>query len=705
VRLDLRRLRALFPILLLVGVQNCAVFAGDLPAHDFVITSQRAALQIYPDANAIACVDTLTIRPIAKNLHSIGLSFLPIYKIDYLQRDGNKTDYRQSHDTLLVSDTPDDREFQITISYYGIFNFESDFAGISEKEAVLHEKAAFPGGTQRLTFSRVAITVPKSWRAEAAGRLVAQRSSADSATFVWEESLPLSSSGWICAGEWRTEQHVDGNPPITVYRAADDTVKSTDLATLVQKIVGFYGKEFLPYRFPKLDIVEVGDWVAGRAVLAVASPSMILVKRMAFETDDQFNRVENVLPHEIAHQWWPLTVYADEADAALLSEGLCEYSARLFNESRGTLSVRDTLDHHPLLRPLLVDAMNGTDVPLHQDVDLRSVQTHYVKGSYVHHMLRNLLGNSVYIRVLQAYALNYQNKETDGAVFEQLAEKVSGKRLGWFFDEWTNTTKIPRLKLYNVHARQDSAGWKTNGRVRIVGYDQFTTFADVGVMSGNDTVLQRIWLGNTNVMESADSGEYRNDAGFSTHTTGKPVRAVLDPGGNTLKLLNLPARFSDLRQPGSGLMIVGTLNEADHLLSIARHDSAGMARVGWRMTIVDDTSVTLASLQRQTVLLYGSPKDNSQLSQLQQKFPYSFRGDSVVVNNESVFDSSLALLQAIENPFQPHGLMIWIAPLSERAFPELQPYDASWVVLRGKEEISSGVFPADNEDTEVTIKE
>ena len=671
----------------------------------FLITSHRASLQIYSESNAISCIDTITVRPLDKRARKLSLGFIQVYKIDYLYVNGSRASFRQHGDSLAITDVPTDKEFTIIISYFGTLSFESDFAGISPTQAVLFENAVLPSNSEKLDYVRLAITVAKTWQAVAAGRLTRTISSGDSTTFVWESKEQLPSLGWICAGEYDVNHDSAGSPPISIYRMTDDSTKTTQLAETIRKILTFYSKIYVPYRFPKLDIVEVEDWVGGRNVLAIASPSVILVKRMAFETTDKFNRVENVLPHELAHQWWPLTIYAADEDAALLSEGMCEYSARLYHESAGGLGVRDSLVHHPLLRPLLVAAMEGRDVPMRGKVDLRTIQTHYLKGSYVHHMLRNIIGDAAYMNLLHRFAGEYREKETNADLFEKVAEEVSGDSLSWFFDQWTEKKAIPHLKVYAAHASEDSSGWITRGRVRVIRYDKFTTYADVAVETPADTPVSRVWLGYANALTKTDStDEYHNDVPFAIHSKGKPATVTLDPGGNTLKLQNLPARFSDLRSAGSGLMIVGSLLHADHLLGLARKDSAAMTRYGWTITIKTDSEITLQDLQQPTVILYGTRGENSRVEQVEKKFPYGFRHDSVEIRGEVLFDSSLALMQAIENPYLSHGFLGWVAPLSVKAFPELFPFDASWVLQRGKEQISSGVFDLEDEDISVRVK-
>jgi hypothetical protein len=442
----------------------------------------------------------------------------------------------------------------------------------------------------------------------------------------------------------------------------------------------------------------------------------VMIKKLALRTDDRFNRYTAILPHEVAHQWWPLTVFSGAEDAAFLSEGMCDYSALLYDEARGVHSTRDSLGHHPLLRPLLLRVEKGLDVALKGKADLRALPTHYLKAAYVHHMLRHILADSVFFRLYRECARRFETRQFNLEDFQRLAEELSGRKLDWFFQQWVTKRGLPRIKIYNVVAAPAGERWVTRGRVRIVGYDKYTVYADVGVHSSSGTVTTSVWLG----MDS--TGRYRNDVSFEVITPERPDRAILDPDGSLLRQQKLPVKFSDVREPSDGLIVVGTLKHADHLMDLAQKDSAEMAGGSWSVTIKRDRAVTLRDLQQERVFLYGTASENSVAADLAPRFPIGFRGDSVVLarglrqgaftpvrdsilsGGEAIFDSSLALLQCIESPYLPRGLLAWIAPLSELAQPSLLPFDASWTLIRGKEEMGSGTWEVRDEENVVEIR-
>lgn len=672
--------------------------AQDRNGGKLVVTAHRAELQLFPSTNALRCIDTLSIRPDPPGTSTITLRLLPVYTVDEVSARGRKLDFEQTSGGIEIRGVPRDSTFEVVVTYSGDLSFRSDFTRMTTEQAVLREEEILPNGPDALQFVRFSIVVPGDWDAITVGRLVSRTASEGSTQFVWECDQPIPSIGWICAGKFFKASGTEGAVPIDVEFFPQDSSSARKVLDLTGKVLKYYSAQFTPFRFPKLSIVEVDDWVAGRNVLAVASPSFIMVKRFAFETTDKFNQVQSILPHEIAHQWWPSTVFVGQDDIAFLSEGLCEYSAKLYDEASGAATLRDSLGHHPLLRSLIMRVSNGKDMPLHQKADLRTLPTHYLKASYVHDMLRHIVGDSVFFRLCKEFARRFNLKPAALSDFQHLAEELSGKELTWFFDQWVNGKGIPRLKIYNVKATPQSGGWSTQGRVRVVGYDKFTTFVEVGIDDSTETRKTTVWIG------SDSSKVYHNDVPFEVFSSHKPKRALLDPDGEVLKIQKLPVKLGDLREPSDGIMIVGSLQHQGYLLSLAQRDSAEMDNAGWSLTIRPDTSVSLGDLQNERVFLYGRASENRIAGNLEGKFPIRFNGDSVIIEKEPLFDSSLTLTQIIENPFVAQGLLCWIAPLSARARPSLQPLDDSWVLTRDHEKIASGTWEVTDPDLVVGIR-
>lgn len=679
----------------------CCLFklsAAESRDSTYETISHKVRLNLNPYSSQMTCEDTITLRLIEPSVEIITLKLFPVFIVDRIQSKGKDVQYSHEREILSISDFETDSIITFEIQYRGQFPKRTEFSELTTERAVLRSEEILPNGPIAFQFIRLSISVPSDWETISVGRLISKESTIDSSTFVWEFDKPLPTIGWICAGKFWRKDILLQDYSISVFLDEDDSTSAESILSLSKDVLSFYSEKFIPYRFPSFSIVEVDDWIAGSNVLAIASPSFIMVKKTAFTTKDKFNQVQSILAHEIAHQWWPLSVFIQEEDAAFLSEGMCEYSSHIYNEKFGTMTQRDSLQNHPLLRPLLLRVQQGKDVPLRQKADLRATPTQYLKAGYVHNMLRQMLGDDKFLELYREYALHFKERKASFEDFQNLAEQKYGQSLSWFFDQWLTKKGVPRLKIYNVKSVPKETNWLTRGRVRLVGYEKYSTFVDIAVELPNGEAATRIFVGTDSL------GKYQNDVPFEIITIEKPKRARLDPLSNILKIQKLPAKLTDLRDPADGLMIIGTIQNYQHLLQLARRDSIEMERGGWAISIKPDTGISLVDLQRERVIIYGKESENRIAAEQQTKFPLGFINDSLMIKGELLYDSLLALIQIIDNPFVAQGMMIWVAPLSEKSVPELFPYDASWILLRGKEEIASGAWEVKDEDLVIDIK-
>jgi hypothetical protein len=74
----------------------------------------------------------------------------------------------------------------------------------------------------------------------------------------------------------------------------------------------------------------------------------------------------------------------------------------------------------------------------------------YRKGGWVLHMLRSVVGDETFFAILDAYRVRFEYLAATTEDLRAVAEDVSGRNLGWFFDQW----------VYNGGAPAYSYGWQ-----------------------------------------------------------------------------------------------------------------------------------------------------------------------------------------------------------------------------------------------------
>ena len=151
------------------------------------------------------------------------------------------------------------------------------------------------------------------------------------------------------------------------------------------------------------------------------------------------------IAHEIMHQWFGDKVTCASWEHIWLNEGAATYGEALWYESWGGLRWYNVAfegfkrsyfqgNYRP---PLFVQNPNSIET-------IFNYATTYVKGAYVHHMLRRMLGDSTYFRAMRLFQERYSVATTADLqrVFEEVAPN-SPISLKQFFQQWVYGAQHP----------------------------------------------------------------------------------------------------------------------------------------------------------------------------------------------------------------------------------------------------------------------
>jgi hypothetical protein len=123
----------------------------------------------------------------------------------------------------------------------------------------------------------------------------------------------------------------------------------------------------------------------------------------------------------------------------------------------------------------------------------------YEKGGWVLHVLRHVLGDAMFWDTLAAYRAAFEGGTADTEDFRAVAESVSGRDLGWFFNEWVYNGGVP---YYQFGWQQQSIGSQRWVRLHVDqvqdvdrGFPLFTMPIDIVITTAGGTTTQRIWNG------------------------------------------------------------------------------------------------------------------------------------------------------------------------------------------------------------------
>ncbi len=185
---------------------------------------------------------------------------------------------------------------------------------------------------------------------------------------------------------------------------------------------------------------------------------------------------EGLIVHETTHQWLHGILGNNEWKEGWMDEGFTSFMTSWYMEEknhragndtanvwRGTMAALEHLEN--------VDSAEAIALPSEAFSSPRTYnQMTYTKPSAVFRMLREYLGTPVFERVLREYARRYQFKHVTGEDFRRTAEQVSGRQLGWFWDQWIRRTDRLDYSIAQATARHLPDGrWSIAVQVRREG--------------------------------------------------------------------------------------------------------------------------------------------------------------------------------------------------------------------------------------------
>ena len=164
--------------------------------------------------------------------------------------------------------------------------------------------------------------------------------------------------------------------------------------------------------------------------------------------------------HEMSHMWFGDMITCRDWHHGWLNEGFASYCEALWAEHTGGFTVyKNYMQNFQFLSGGTLYLQNISD-PFNIFISII-----YDKGAYALHMLRGVLGDSVFFACLSAYAADstfrYGHATTED--FQGVCESVSQRSLGFFFQEWVYDQYYP---MYGYSYRQNTSTWETNITIR-----------------------------------------------------------------------------------------------------------------------------------------------------------------------------------------------------------------------------------------------
>ncbi len=403
----------------------------------------------------------------------------------------------------------------VNIEYSGILDPEEDrrepvLGKISEESAfLLYAAKWFPTNGLDLDKAQLRLTVngPPGWTvvtdipADSRGGYVSD------APGYW---------GTIAAGQYIPTNIKVGTSEITInsLNVAEDVLNP--MAEAAGKILEFYSGVFGPApAASKLKIVEI----KGANWNSQWSTGVILLPTSQFRKD--FDMPE--LARTVAHQWFPLKIgVKDPTKDAWLADGMSVFASLLYFDK--TLSPAESQEHidKALVKALAYEGSGSLRQPGgmgKESPEFLSLVRY--RGAYVLRMLQWLIGDEQFKDLLTQYVQRFSSTPASTESFAQMASKIAGGDLTYFFDQWLNTSSVPEMKIeYTVF--RTARGYKIMGQIT-QDLDLFKMPVELQIQTDGEPEYARVEV----VGPSSD---------FDIVTQRKPKQILIDPRKKILRM-------------------------------------------------------------------------------------------------------------------------------------------------------------------------
>jgi hypothetical protein len=475
------------------------VFLDADSIHSYDVLSYTIDLVINPSSEYISGHTDIECKVVNTSIDTVTFDFYDMV-IDSILVDGVSVNYDYGGgklDVLLPSPAQAGETLLVHIAYNGYPQVHSTpfwGEGIYFLNNVIYTLQC-PEGSRYWypswdeTFDKATIemimTVPDTLFLCANGVLVDSVNAEGNITYTWQHDYPAATYLHLFAASNYVQIYdTTAAVPVIHYIYPEDSANAVADFAVIPEAIDFYSSIFGPYPFEKFGFneSEVGGGMEHQTNVSLGS--FLITGNGAYEM---------IFVHELSHQWWGDMVTLVDWRHCWLNEGFATYSEALWWEHLyGNTGLKEYVTD--LQNQYISWEAGGHLYPIFDPpLEYLYSTTTYEKAACVLHMLRFLIGDSLFFSTLYNYgqAYKYQNASTED--FKNVAETVSGKDLDWFFDEWIFGGGSPEF-LYTVFIDTDSDSFSLTTKSGSNTTTQYRMWCEVMFTYGSDTLTDTVLI-------------------------------------------------------------------------------------------------------------------------------------------------------------------------------------------------------------------
>ena len=348
------------------------------------------------------------------------------------------------------------------------------------------------------TTQEIRMTVPSKFVTLSNGKLISQSKNADGTrTDHWKMDLPHAPYLFFMgAGDFAVIRDSYKGKEVSYYVDREYSSVARKIFGLTPEMMAFFSKATgVEFPWVKYGQMTAHDYVSGAMENTTATLHSTAAQQDARQLLDG-NLWEDVISHELFHQWFGDYVTTESWSNLTLNESFANYSEYLWREYKYGKDYADEHNYNDMHAYLLSRSSDKDLVRFYyRDKEDMFDAVSYNKGGRILHMLRTYVGDSAFFKSINLYLTTNKFKSAEAHQLRLAFEEVTGKDLNWFFNQWYFGGGHPELNIkysYDENAKQAQVIVEQTQ----TGDKVFAMPVKVDVWNGNTPTRHTVWISN-----------------------------------------------------------------------------------------------------------------------------------------------------------------------------------------------------------------
>ena len=373
------------------------------------------------------------------------------------------------------------------------------------------------------TTQEIEMTVPDSFVTLSNGLLKSSQKNGNLRTDYWVMDKPHAPYLFFMgAGEFAVVKDTPwrGKIPVEYYVEKDYAPLAKKLFGNTSEMMTFFSERFgYDYPWAKYAQIIVRDFVTG----AMENTTAVSHSESAYQSEEALNDQnywEYIIAHELAHHWFGDLVTAESWANLTVNESFANYSEYLWLAHKYGKDVADyhlrnnTQQYHQRPDDFKKDLVRFDYTSTDDMFDMVS----YNKGGAILHMLRHYLGDEAFFQAITDYLKTYAYSNGEAHQLRLSFEKISGKDLSWFFNQWYFGNGNPTVKVEKYY---DTTKKQLTVKItQLQSEDLYFQFPlDIDIYQDNKPIRHTVWV------------DARQENAFTFAVSKAPALVNINPEG------------------------------------------------------------------------------------------------------------------------------------------------------------------------------